>query len=351
MMFRISPILLVSGFTLITLVFSFSSNSGDYKLKDISTQFHICPTHKNSLCKVDFHPEGELVASSGFASEVKIWNSKNGEIIHSLIHPEGVPGLDFSDDGLYLATGSYDGKVRIWQVSNGLLFKEFVGHQDMVLGVAFSPDGEHLASVSADDTARIWDIATGNSIKLSAHQGDVWGIAFSPDGQFLLTGGEDEKINIWNGTTGELLSTLSKHSGAVLALAFSHNGRLLASGGDDYIIKIWDTQSWQVLRTIEGDSYSIYGLTFSPDDSMLASGNRDKSLVGEFFQYHWGSNNDDKNVTVRLWDVARGNLLQELSGHSDDVNQVVFSPDGRTLASSSVDGSVIMWDVETLLSK
>ena len=220
----------------------------------------------------------------------------------------------------------------------------------MVLGVAFNPDGKTLSSVSADNTARIWNIATGKSFKLTAHDSDVWGIAYSPDGKLLLTGGEDDRINIWNAATGVYMSTLTDHSGAVLELEFSHDGRLLASGGDDYTIKIWDTKTWQVLRSIEGDSYSIYGLSFSPDDSILASSNRDKGLFGEFLQYHWGSDEAEKDVTVRLWQVKTGKLLQELSGHRDDANSIVFSADGKSLASSSVDGTVIVWDVNKIFT-
>ena len=51
--------------------------------------------------------------------------------------------------------------------------------------------------------------------------------------------------------------------------------------------------------------------------------------------------------TVRLWDVTTGQVKTTLTGHTDDVFSVVYSPDGQTLASGSSDNTVRLWDVTT----
>jgi len=85
--------------------------------------------------------------------------------------------------------------------------------------------------------------------------------------------------------------------------------------------------SWQnptLVATLTGHSNDVWSVAFSPDGRTLASGSGDE--------------------TIKLWDVQRQREIATLTGHSREVYSVAFSPDGRTLASGSPDKTIKLWE-------
>ncbi|AFZ22944.1 WD40 repeat-containing protein [Cylindrospermum stagnale PCC 7417] len=81
------------------------------------------------------------------------------------------------------------------------------------------------------------------------------------------------------------------------------------------------------VNTLEGHSSTVNSVVFSPDGKTVASGSYDN--------------------TIKLWDVTTGKTLKTLTGHSSYVRSVVFSPDGKTVASGSYDNTIKLWDLTT----
>ena len=191
-------------------------------------------------------------------------------------------------------------------------------------------------------------------IVLEGHTDNVRSVAFSPDGHTLASGSRDETIRLWDVNTGELLKTLTGHTDDVISVAFSPDGHTLASGSEDETIRLWNPNIrekevntepvlWNLetgeqieqqtdnteplLRTLTGHTDDVTSVAFSPDGHTLASGGEDD--------------------TIHLWDVNTGELLRTLTGHKYDVTSVAFSPDGHTLASGGGDETIHLWDVNT----
>jgi len=194
---------------------------------------------------------------------------------------------------------------------------------------------------------------------LKGHSSMVHAIAISPDGQFIASGSNDKTIKLWQLGTGKLVRQLGRwssgHSNMVHSIAFSSispnfsyqwesgksakvadlNWGILASGSWDNTIKLWDINTGKEIRTLIGHTNWVNCVAFSSDGKFLASGSAD--------------------CTTKLWDVNTGKEIQTLIGHSDSVSSVAYSPrvpatnsnDRQLVASSSNDYTIKLWQVHT----
>src|SRR5262249_51023082 len=118
-------------------------------------------------------------------------------------------------------------------------------------------------------------------------------------------------VRIYDATTGRAVRTCAGHAGTVWAVSFAPDGKTLASACTDNTVRIWDVAKGKELRQLTGPS-GPWPLAFSPDGRTLAVG-YDNGAVG-------------------LWDTKPWREGPQWQGADSGVWPVAVSPDGRNVA-------------------
>jgi WD40 repeat protein len=336
--------------------------------------------------------DNKTVTAASIDEGVQVWNVRTGELLVTLTsNPGTFSALAWSPDGNKLAAGAEEGSVYLFQSQNGAVLQHF-GSGPYLNSLALSPDGQNLAVGDFYKTIQIWNmegsllrtlggVGYGQSNVTFTMDGSLFaaiarpswadpeqvrywntldwqvekdfpldndlhqinGFALAPDQRFIAISDSSDNmavlhiISIEDGTQ----VTTQRSYPYLDAIAFSPNGTMLAECSHSVLgsiarIRVWQTSDWKLVydETIPNKSQLPFGspsylrnlTAWSPDSTFLALGMADGS--------------------IKFLDARTGKLLPIiLPGHALQVAGVAFSPDGRLLASISIDGTVMLWGI------
>lgn len=221
-------------------------------------------------------------------------------------------------------------------------------------------------------TTLLRELSHNHSNQLQGHSQSVNSVQFSHNGKYAVTGSDDMTVKLWDVKTGNLLSSYSDGQNAISSVAWNKDDSKIVFSSKDGIIRICGVENGKIhpLDSLDlKDSYARF-VTYNPsgteivlclvDGPVMVLDSEGHSTKDEFRVSKRGatyvSYSPDgslmaiatgSNKTISIRRVSEKSVLTTLSGHTDWVRSVEFSPDGNTLVSCSDDRTVRIWDISS----
>ncbi|MGG6263105.1 protein kinase domain-containing protein [Leptolyngbya sp. AN03gr2] len=205
-----------------------------------------------------------------------------------------------------------------------------IATRDSITKMLMSSD-RYLITVDDANTITVINIQTGKTTARIKDAPDrLTKLAVSPNGQWLFGTSNSREVTIWNLATGQAARSFTLKEAAIEAVAFSPDSRTIATSTQNHQMQLWDVGSGKMVRTLE--------------NRMLNSAGTEANINCMFFAPNQLIIGATTNNRMKVWDANTGSLKRVFSGHSELVDTMQISRDGRILYSFGRDRA-IAWDI------
>lgn len=341
-------------------------------------------------------PDGSYLAMISQSQLLRIFDLNKGSVIKNFKLPSPVYISSVDSTSSLFAFGGSDGVITVWDIENGYVTHSLKGHGTTICSLTFhgelNSQDWRLASGDTMGTVKIWDLVKRRCIHtLKDHNTAVRGVGFDQDGDLFISGGRDNVVIIYNTKNFKTINTfpINEQIEAAGFVSLIDDRQYFYTGGLENVLKIWDIKSGEmigrspiplktneelliidVIKLYNNNLYLVisdqtlieldlqeltpghgHGHGQGQGDEIVEfpivkriAGNQgiiaDIKYVGPEFNLLAMATN---SPALRIFDIEKPLELRVYEGHTDILNAVDVSTDGKWIATASKDNEARLW--------
>lgn len=327
--------------------------------------------------RAQFHPLNiDAIMTSDLMGCTNVWSRYSQDIINT--SPQlSIAGLGYGFDNIgpvYNNTGEFllsfsrkSNKPFLWDVLNNKIVKFFDQKFSIYYNaLAISPDGE-FAAISGENL-RIFSVKTGGAF--TENSGGYSYVQFNNSGtQLLALGDNNRTVRIIDVQTGKITTSITSHTDVITTVKYSSDYNYILSTSADGSTRIWNATNGQLITKVKSGSSTAQ---FNRSGSLIITTTTESAIIWDvktgkkvselnnkpfrFFRMGYFLDNDKYVATngpnegdIDIWDISTGTIVKKLVGHTNVLTEFIVHPDGKTLLTSSFDGTAKVWDISPIV--
>ncbi len=291
-----------------------------------------------SAVEIEFNPSGDRIFLGTSASGrgiIEVWNAESYvRLVRLRKHGATISGLDLTSDGKFLVSSSHDHDVRVWDGTKTLSLTTSHRHANVITGVASSWEAPRIVTAGWGGKVHVFDALKGRMIlSFNEHGCPVIGVTISEDGKVVVSRGLDGHVLFWDASTGSIFDSLQLPDGTdddatprMGRLAISRDHKKLLCSHHDERVTLWDLGQSRDKPVLEKRIGRVTSLDLSGDGQLIAVA--------------------DTDFNVQLIQVVDASTVVEFNEHTSLVMDLEFDEKPTHLASISINGRLVTWDLE-----